>query len=217
MHCPMCRYVAPQEITNNGDKYYCIKCNYSWSVENECKEPKGDLSFSGIPLAKELFKLLTKDQEISPEMRAALESQMSAVIFDQWFEGFKAGQMASILYAKEHYGKDRNESRTTTGPCKNPVKRNQVGKNRITRRSQDPAANPGMGKKGRQPREGIETGGIDNLSWIKERVGEHGVELNYPRHLKISEDIYELITKMGSDLYPRVFYDGNCVSFTKGH
>ena len=106
MTCPKCGSPKTQPISEIH--FYCVNCNHTWSTNNK-EEPKGTLDFTGAVTAKRIFEVLTKDQEFTPEFRAALETQITAIIFEQWFEGFKAGQMASILYAREHYGKGGND------------------------------------------------------------------------------------------------------------
>jgi hypothetical protein len=112
MVCPKCKSEKTQIISNTSTKFYCVNCNHSWDTQNKI-EPKGTLDFSGVISAKRIFEVLTKGQEFTPEFRAALETQITAIIFDQWFSGFKAGQMASILYSKEFYGKNRDETNST--------------------------------------------------------------------------------------------------------
>lgn len=182
MICPKCKSKIVQPITEDKQKFYCVDCNYSWKKENSDKEPEGTLEFNGIPAARQIFEVLTKGQEFTPEFRAALESQVTALLLDQWFEGMKAGQMASILYAKEHYGKGRDEPKGTACTCKTKSQGDgRVGQNRRTRRSQD-TSNPG--NEGLSPT-------------IRERV--NGGELTYPRNLKLPENMLQQVALMIED------------------
>ena len=179
MVCPKCKSKKVQPITDDKKRFYCVDCNYSWKFENENKEPKGNLIFNGIPTAKQLFMALTKGQVFTPELRAALESQITALLLDQWFEGFKAGQMASILYAKEYYGKNRNEPTRTTCLCKQGISGTQrVGQDRRIRRAQD-TAHPRAAEVNPTITEGI-----------------HGAKLSYPRGLRVTEDVYTKVANL---------------------
>lgn len=196
MICPKCRSQKTQHIDHGKNAFLCIECNYSWKPENGAKEPKGNLSFNGIPEAKQIFEALTKGQDFTPEFRAALETQITAILFDQWFNGMKTGQMASILYAKEHYGKNRDDSTGTDSSCGGRTSGTQrPGQDRRVRREQD-TANPGA-------KEISQT--------VTERV--NGGVLKYPRGLRIPDNMFTEIAKMNDELPGFIkrdyFWDGH--------
>lgn len=179
MICPKCASTNVQPITDDRERLYCVDCNFAWKNINGVAEPKGTLSFDGVPKAQELFKILTKGQEFTPEFRSALESQLVAMLLDQWFDGFKGGQMASILYARGSYGKNRNECTGTVEAGKERTGgANKIGKSREIRRREDPA----------NPR------ASENSPTITERV--NGGTITYPRHLKLPGNMCGAIAQM---------------------
>lgn len=183
MKCPKCDNQNTQKINNKGSAFHCIECNHSWRVGKENSEPKGDLSFNGVPEAKKMFEILTKDQDLSPELRAAIEVQITAMLFDQWFEGMKTGKMASILYAKEYYGKERNGSNGAANSRKGRTDGAQrPGQDRRIRRSQD-TANPTAG---------------DINPTVTERI--NGGTLKYPRGIRVPDNMFTEIAKMIEEL-----------------
>lgn len=206
MICPKCKSKNVKPITDDKKRLYCVTCNYSWKPENGDKEPEGTLSFNGIPTAKQIFDVLTRGQTFSPELRAALESQVTALLLDQWFEGMKAGQIASILYAKEYYmkqcqegdinGKDRNDNGRADQTCPSRIRNpNRVGENRRSRRAED-TANPRSAEYNHS---------------ITERI--NGYCLKYSRGLKVPENLYLQIAQL-ADVLPscikkEIHWDGH--------
>ncbi len=177
--CPKCANINTQKVDHKGTAFHCIKCNYSWRIGKESTEPKGTLAFNGVPEAEQVFNILTKDQNFSPEFRAAMEAQITAILFNQWFEGMKTGKIASILYAKEHYGKNRDDSTRTDSPRSGRDSGAQrPGQDRRVRREQD-TANPRAGE-------------INPT--ITERV--NGGTLTYPRGINVPDNMFESIAKM---------------------
>lgn len=198
MTCPKCKSQKVQPVTSDGNRLYCVDCNYAWKKENGKNEHEGNLNFEGFPKARQIFDALTKGQSFTPEFRAALESQISAIILDQWFEGFKAGQMASILYAKEHYGKDRNDSLgTTNSRGGRTAETTSPGKNSKRKRIEDPA----------NPR----TARPDFT--VKERV--NGIIVEHPGNVRCPDNMFEEIAKVSEKLDMKIkkfAYDGHSLN-----
>lgn len=183
MICPKCESAKTQHIDHEKKAFLCVECNYAWKKENGPNEPSGTLAFNGVPEAQKIFQILTQGQKFTPEFQAALESQITAILFDQWFSGMKVGQIASILYAVEHYGKDRNEpTRTNRLREERTSSPNKVGENRRIRRGQD-TANPRA---------------AEASPTITERI--NGITLTYPRAIKVPDNMYASIAEMVLDL-----------------
>ena len=118
MKCPGCGSDKIQPINKDKTHFYCTECNAGFQ-EGAKKVEHGHLEFAGVDASQRIFEMLTGDRkDMTPEMKAALETQMTGIIFEQWFEGFKAGQLANIAYVKGYYndnGKTRSKSTSTTG------------------------------------------------------------------------------------------------------
>jgi len=211
MECPRCKSKKIQPISRPSDnKHYCVDCNYAWDTTQSAKEAKGTLDFSGAITAKKIFDILTKDQDLTPEFRAALETQITSIIFEQWFEGFKAGQMASILYAREFYGKNR----IATGPTA------LEGKGRIREPEEKDSSGPRHGEKrgsSTKQRRRAEDGGIEgrNSPEIRKRIGS--VELTFKRGVTVPEEIERLVAYLSQEVWPNtewinsLRYDGKLI------
>jgi hypothetical protein len=208
MDCPKCKSKKIQNISQH--KFYCVNCNYAWDSSNGANETSGKLDFSGAITAKKIFEVLTKDQDLTPEFRAALETQITSIIFEQWFEGFKAGQMASILYAREFYGKDRIASSTTTreGQGRNggPEEENTRG----PRNGKERRSRPGQRRR-------AEDGGIErpHNTKIRKRIGP--VELEYERVDKVPESMEKYLAYLSQEVWKEtswiktITYNGSLV------
>jgi hypothetical protein len=188
-------------------KFYCVDCNYSWDASHKGNEPKGTMNFTGAVTAKKVFEVLTKGQDFSPEFRAALETQIVGIIFEQWFEGFKAGQMASILYAREHYGKDRNGSEGTTLPSDEGT--GETGK-------QNPSSakdgKEGRGRSGQRRRP--EDVGVKEHYYPTVRKRISGIEFTHPRNIIVPENIERKVAMIVQDtpLPSNMHYDGKSLT-----
>jgi hypothetical protein len=174
--CPKCQSTKSQIVSHDQGMYYCPDCNHAWGGK---KESSGTLAFNGAEDAKQLFEMMFKNQNVTPEIRAIWETQITAVMMDQWFEGLKVGQLLSITYAKDFYGKDRNESSRATGSRQEAVKVASVGnrKDGLRTRTNDPA----------DPR----NAGVDRT--VTERVA--GIDFSYPYSLshQVTPEMYEYI------------------------
>jgi hypothetical protein len=188
-------------MTPDGKYLYCPSCNHSWEKGKEevsLQGGDGTLEFSGVSTAKRVFDVLTGGRDdMTPELRSALETQLTGIIFEQWFEGFKAGQLANIVYVKEYYndnGKTRSKSTGTTG-----VNEDGTGGN------SEPIS------KGKDSSNEYKGGGAGSSNQrVRENVG--GVSLEYPQHIRVPENIYaevaELVDRIGLDLITKVDYNG---------
>lgn len=194
MKCPKCNSQKTQPVTDDNLRFYCVDCNYIWKKENGANESSGTLSFEGIPKAKQIYEALTKGQEFTPEFRAAMEAQITGLLLDQWFEGMKAGSMASILYAKEYYGKNRDDSEGATSPSKEREGRTrETRENRRSRRVED-TADPRASMRNITARERINT-----------------IELTYPRGILVPENVREAVA-IQTDINPHILsahFDGH--------
>lgn len=196
MKCPSCKSPRVQQITDDGLRLYCVDCNHAWKKETPTENPSGEMSFNGVPAAKQIFEALTKGQNLTPEFRAALESQITAILLDQWFNGFKAGQMASILYAKEHYGKDRNDTSATTSSC-NQGKRGSGIQNFASAGSGEKRGN-GTGKCGCGQASGTKK---QSDTTVRKRIGRDGVELTYPRNVLVPENLEKALAYVTQEVF----------------
>lgn len=192
--CPKCKSEKVQIISKSSTKYYCVSCNYAWDYKNKIGEPEGSLDFSGAISAKRIFDVLTKGQDFTPEFRAALETQITSVIFEQWFEGFKAGQMASILYAKEFYGKDRDGTNKT-------VSGREGGDASTSKKDPgEPIERKGSITRAGQRRR-AEDGGIEGYGAPEVRTRIGPVELRHPRNVKVPESVEKQVAYLFQEVW----------------
>lgn len=211
MVCPKCKSENIQPISETPGKYYCVACNYAWDFKNEDKEPQGTLNFTGVVPAERLFDVMVKEQDISPELRAALKTQFIGILFENWFEGLKAGQMLSILHAKEYYGKDRNGTDTT-------IRSSEVRDDGPERKDTGAKRRSEAGTTRAGQRRRSEDGGAQGYrnSQIRKRIGP--VEVCHPREVPFSESLEKLIAHLsqnvwGNDLswIKNITYDGKLI------
>ena len=195
-NCPECNSTKLQPINKEGTHLYCTDCNSAFK-EGAQKVEQGSLGFNGVVTAQKVFEILTGGRDdMTPEMRSALETQMTGIIFEQWFEGFKAGQLANILYVKEYYndnGKTRSKSTSTTGQ--------HEGRTETTGGKSSDSENSSGRESNSQPQSGNQR--------IRELVG--GVQLEYPQHIKVPENVYAEVAELVDSLSvkpERVKYDG---------
>jgi len=117
MKCPKCETPGMKLQPGTKKYYYCSGCNYAFSVDEKYNAKEFELNFEGLAPVKSILDFIAGVAELNPVTRSIIETQMTAALFEQWFEGMKAGQLASIVYAKEFYndGKNRDESRREVG------------------------------------------------------------------------------------------------------
>jgi len=197
MKCPKCNSEKIVPINQDEQYLYCPSCNHSWKEgkEKQSLEEKGTLDFKGVPAAKEIFEFLTgENSNMTPEMRSALETQLVGVIFEQWFQGFKAGQLANIVHVRSYYdGETRNEPNST-------VRQHEKGTNN-SRKETDIREDSFSRKPNINASGGNQT--------IRERIA--GITFEYPRHIKVPENIYTQAAEVSCKLAGEVFkfrYDG---------
>ena len=202
MSCPKCQSTNAVPIDQSAKFMYCPSCNHSWAVGKEQESLNGEsgsFEFSGIPTAKRVFDVLTGGRvDMTPEMRSALETQMVAIIFEQWFEGFKAGQLANIVYVRDYYGngKARSESASSNGE-------HQTG----TSSSGEQTSNGEDGSSGNQNQRTQE-----RYQTVRERVG--GVDFVYPKHIMVPENVLQHAAELSEKLSGENFmfnYDGRAI------
>lgn len=201
MNCPKCNNSTAVPIDQSAKFMYCPSCNHSWAVGKEQESLQGEsgsFEFSGIPTAKRVFDVLTGGRaDMTPEMRSALETQMVAIIFEQWFEGFKAGQLANIVYVRGYYdGKTRSESTSSTGESTN-------GTSEVD-------AKASVGENGIGGNENSRT--TERYQTVRERVG--GVDFLYPKHIKVPENVLQHAAELSEKLSGENFmfnYDGRAI------
>ena len=196
MNCPKCNATEIVAMSDDGKHLYCPKCNHAWKKGNENAET-GTLDFQGVATAKKVFDVLTGGRDdMSPELRTALETQMTGIIFEQWFEGFKAGQMANIVYVRDYYGngKARSKSNSTTGQHEEGT--SGTGE-QVSNGENRSSGEPNSGSSASNQR-------------VRENVG--GVNLEYFQHIKVPENIYaevaEIVEALGNNNILRINYDG---------
>lgn len=197
MNCPKCENQKTQPITKDGSKRYCPDCNHSWDIDSR-KNKEGSVDFSAVPDAKKFIDALIKDQEISPEIRAVIETQLISMLMDQWFDGFKGGQLASIVYARSHYDNGKTRSKSTSA----------TGKHEGRPESSGSQASNGEDGSSEQPDHGSSSG--DKRS--RERVS--GIDFFYPRHVKVPENVYQEAAIIGRTMenITKIDYDGRHLS-----
>ena len=153
------------------------------------------MSFDGASSINTILNAL----QLDPTTRILIESQLTGIVFDQWFTGFKAGQLASIVHAREFYGKSRNELGGTDSSREERTRATSgVGKNSIRSRSDDSS------------RSGIAC----RPDTIRERVS--GIELTRPSDVSVPEHIYETIASTVSaspGVYVSVHFNGTTLSY----
>jgi len=204
MNCPGCKSEDLQPINKEETHFYCTNCNNGF--QKGAKEiADGSLNFEGVVTAQKIFDVLTGERDdMSPELKSALETQMTGLIFEQWFEGFKAGQLANIAYTRNYYdnGKTRSKSDSTTDKHGNGAEHTTSKASHredSSSRDSDPKSN-------------------SSDSRVKELVA--GVKFTYPKHIKVPENIYTQLALLVDDLLhhtehkeiKQVDYDGRYLS-----
>lgn len=163
---------------------YCPECDTSFKP-TDTKKVDGSMDFSGAISATQIVQnIYRNDIEASLEEKAVVTSQITGLTQEQWFEGFKAGQLATALFhrSKENDGENGTKSERSSGEHKTGTrdvgKNVSVGKNSVSE-SSDPGAE-------RRPRR------------IKEIVS--GVEFFYASHLKVPDNIYLMAAEIVSGM-----------------
>jgi len=117
MKCPRCSQSKDVTRVDSDGKYHlCIKCNFSWATGKETEEKAADVNFRGLPTSQQFVEAFAKIENLDPVIKSAMEAQLTGLLMEQWIEGMKAGQLASIVHAKEYY-KDKE--------CPTPVEKFQ--------------------------------------------------------------------------------------------
>jgi len=105
MKCIKCGSTNTSPIDKDGKYVYCLGCNHSFKLG--VVSATSDMKFSGVPASEGILDKLT----LQPQDRAMLQTHIAGEFMTQWFDGFKAGQMASIVHARKYYdGKNRDDS-----------------------------------------------------------------------------------------------------------
>lgn len=205
MSCPKCNHPTPVPVTQDENKLYCPKCKHAWDKKSGPKE--GSLQFDGIPQAKQFIDLIMQNQEIAAPNKAALVAQLVAGFYDQWFEGFKAGLIADIIY---QYDNKLLSKENSNG-------KDSIGQQREDREHQSGNSIPGV----RHDQDSISGNASSEPKGSTGRVREliTGVEVHRPANLTLSDSQYEWL---GSSIQAwkdagmkltRVLYDGRTASF----
>lgn len=208
MECPKCKSTNIQVITEKYQKYYCTSCNYAWDIKNGDNESEGELELPGSEGVRNIFNVLLKDQEIPLEIRATIECQLEAALYELWFGGYKAGKLTTLIYTKDSYGKDRDG---TNQSIRNSEIRNdgpQEKDSRATRGCQRATTRPGQRRR-------AQDGGTERFgaTEVRNRIGP--VELISPRNIKIPESIEKTIAYLTQNVWTNltwiknVHYDGH--------
>lgn len=206
MKCPQCgeeKEDKLQFITEDQTRVYCTSCKHVWVLgkEEESLKNKGTLHFTGVPQAKELLERLTKEYNIRAEIKIAVFAQFSAIIYDQWYEGFKAGLIADIIHKKDLYYDGKTRSQQTGTNDEHSSRNNSPRRTASVRKdSLGPSHQTG------EPKE--------RTRQIKTKVS--GVEFTSPEHIKVENHIYDQAAQIIRDIkFPidRVDYDGRRLYF----
>lgn len=109
MMCPQCSKADDvSRIDTEGKFHFCLKCNYTWAISEKGtkkENKKSDMSFRGLPVAQQFLQNLCKIERLPPEIKASMEAQLTTLLMEQWVDGMRAGQVASIVHAMDHYRK----------------------------------------------------------------------------------------------------------------
>ena len=106
MKCTRCNKNNTSKIDQDGRYIYCLDCNFTFKTAVVVKT--GTVEFPTSKFLDDVKKM----ELASPQERAILEAGLTGEFMEQWFEGFKAGQMASIVHARKYYdGKNRDDNK----------------------------------------------------------------------------------------------------------
>jgi hypothetical protein len=177
--CPSCKFAHPQPITEQGDRFYCPKCKHVWikGEEEKSLKDKGSMQFNGIMPAKQLITMITKNTDLPDAAISAFVAQFTGSLFEQWFEGFKAGLLADVVHKRSEDGNGETRSQQSGSDRVNPDGNRHTGEQHEQDGSSEQKAR-GVAK---------------SLDRIKERVG--GVEIVRPAKLQPTDTQYEKIAQ----------------------
>jgi hypothetical protein len=186
-------------VTQDNNKLYCPKCKHAWDKKNLPKE--GSLTFDGIPQAKMFIDLIMKNDDIAPPNKAGLVAQLVGTFYDQWFEGFKAGLIADIVYKldrEKENGKDSTGQQRKDGEHRSGDQESSV--------SNDQDSSP----------RGSLSDASGRITRIKELVA--GIEFVRPANIHLSDDFYskvaEHLTRFPEGKVVKAETNGSTVSVT---
>lgn len=177
--CPNCKHNQPQPISDDNQRYYCPSCKHVWMVgqEKESLENKGSMQFNGIMPAKQLVDMISKNANLPMEAQAAFVAQFTGSLFEQWYEGFKAGLLADIVHERSQHGNGETRSQQSSSDRIDPNGDRHSGE----QHEQDSSAKPQAG------------GTSKSFDRVKERVG--GVEIIRPAKLALTDNQYEKVAE----------------------
>ena len=110
MQCTQCGSPRTTHVSPDKQRWYCTECKHTWAIKLENKE--GTLSFDGVPAVKNLMLVLDK-AGLDPVTKLTFATQLTATLYDQWFEGFKGGLLADFVHKKDIANDGENSARTT--------------------------------------------------------------------------------------------------------
>ena len=166
----------------NPNHLYCPDCDTSYK-KDDTKKVSGSMDFSGVLNATQIVQnVYNNDPEATLEEKAVVTAQITGLTQEQWFEGFKAGQLATALFhrSNSHDGKNGIESHSASRQHKagTRVIREDVGNGEDSgSKPSDPSAS------GRPKR-------------VRELVA--GVEFSYDSHLIVPDNVYMLAAEMAT-------------------
>ena len=187
--CPNCNSVTiPADDKDNPNHVYCPGCNTMFKMsDGKLKKDtrEASLDFSGV---NDIFKIVDNiyrnSEDISLEEKSVVTAQLTATIYEQWFEGFKAGQLATSMF----YRGDQNDGKNRTGSERTDREHTDgVGTTRETtsNRKDSLSQSSDTSIEGRPKR-------------VKELVG--GVEFVRDTHIIVPENIYIMCAEMSDIL-----------------
>ena len=176
--------MVPIDSQDDPKYLYCPECNHSMKA-NETETKDASLSFEGVTDAMSIVNAIYKDTDsASLEEKSVVTSQISSSMYEQWFEGFKAGQLATSLFHRRNSndGKNRIEQQCSEREHNTGAERSGENVN-IRENSFSESADPSV--TGRPKR-------------IREIIA--GIEFEYDSHLIVPENIYMISAQLADDL-----------------
>ena len=112
-NCPKCKASNPQPVDDKNTRFYCPSCKHVWmkGKEQESLKNMGSIKFDGIMPAKQLVDMISKNTDIPLEAQSAFVAQFTGSLFEQWYEGFKAGLLADIVHERSKNGNGKTRSK----------------------------------------------------------------------------------------------------------
>ena len=186
----------------NPNHLYCPDCDTSYK-KNDTKKITGSMDFSGVLNATQIVQnIYSNDPEASLEEKAVVTAQITGLTQEQWFEGFKAGQLATALFhrSNSHDGKNGIKSHSTGKKYKGGIR--VLG--------EDVSTGKDGGSESSDP----------SITGRPKRIREFitGIEFFYDSHLQVPDNVYMMAAELSNGAKEQGYknfsfkYDGGSLS-----